>query len=230
MNQKFLSGCCFFIATLCFAQSNLEKQVDSLYKEDQFYVGVTYNLIGNRPQSISQRGFSSGFLFGLIKDIPLNKQRNIGIGIGLGYAVNSFNHNLLVDKDENQVFTYEILNQNNSFTKNKFSNHLIEVPFEFRWRTSTATNYNFWRIYTGFKLSYVLSNSMRYEGDLGIIKHTNNPDFHNFQYGFTLSAGYNTWNLYIYYPMNSIFSKQAQLNDSPLNMSAIKLGLLFYIL
>ena len=31
--------------------------VDSLYKEDQFYVGMTYNLLVNRPNDINQSGF-----------------------------------------------------------------------------------------------------------------------------------------------------------------------------
>ena len=38
--------------------------------------------------------------FGFIKDIPLNKNRNFGLGIGIGGSLNSFNQNLLVDKIE----------------------------------------------------------------------------------------------------------------------------------
>ncbi|MDX1719680.1 MAG: hypothetical protein R3353_05945, partial [Salegentibacter mishustinae] len=34
--------------------------IDSLYREDQFYVGLTFNLISNKPDAISQSGFSGG--------------------------------------------------------------------------------------------------------------------------------------------------------------------------
>lgn len=215
--------------TSCFTQEISEKEVDSLYREDQFYAGVTYNLIGKTPNSLSQSGFSLGFHLGFIKDIPINKQRNIAIGIGFGYSANSFNQNLFINKDSRGNFNYEIL-ENNSFTKNKFSNHLIEFPIEFRWRTSTPIQYSFWRIYTGFKLGYVFTNTTKYKGDLGTVKLSNNKDFNNLQYGLTLSTGYNTWNLYLYYALNPIFSKDVELNGSSIDMNAFKIGLMFYIL
>ncbi|MCF7559312.1 PorT family protein [Sabulilitoribacter multivorans] len=213
----------------CYAQDSVVKEVDSLYKEDQFYAGVTYNLLGKQSNDLSQSGFSLGFHLGFIKDMPINEQRNVAIGIGLGYSANSFNQNLLINKDSNGNYTYEILD-NSSFTKNKFSNHLIEIPFEFRWRTSTPTNYNFWRIYTGFKFGYAFANTSKYRGELGSIKYSNNQDFNEFQYGLTLSIGYNTWNLYVYYALNPILSNNAKLNGNNIDVNAVKIGLMFYIL
>jgi len=35
--------------------------VDSLYREDQFYIGFTYNSLFNKPAEVSQNKFSSGF-------------------------------------------------------------------------------------------------------------------------------------------------------------------------
>ncbi|WP_240491667.1 porin family protein [Flavivirga aquatica] len=206
------------------------KDIDSLYKEDQFYAGVTYNLIGKQPEKLSQRGFSLGFHLGFIKDMPINKKRNIAIGVGLGYSANSFNQNLLIRKEDTGDFVYSIVENNNTYSKNKFSNHLIEVPIEFRWRTSTPTDYDFWRIYAGFKVGYVLTNTAKYKGDLGRFKYNDNNDFENFQYGLTLTAGYNTWNIHFYYALNSIFSKDADLNGEDIDINAIKIGLMFYIL
>ncbi|WP_303318709.1 porin family protein [Flavivirga abyssicola] len=214
----------------CFAQEINDKEVDSLYKEDQFYAGVTYNLLGNMPKDVAQSGFSLGFHLGFIKDMPINKNRNLAIGVGLGYSSNSFNQNLLVDKDDMGRTIYSVLKDNNTFIKNKFSSHLIELPIEFRWRTSTATEYNFWRIYTGFKLGYIFAHTTKYRGDLGRIRYTNIEDFNNFQYGLTLSAGYNTWNIFLYYALNPIFSSDANLDGNQIDMNAIKIGLMFYIL
>ncbi|APY11201.1 hypothetical protein BWZ22_08065 [Seonamhaeicola sp. S2-3] len=219
-----LSG--FFNCVL--AQEQNIKEVDSLYKEDQFYAGATYNVLGKQPSDVSQSGFSLGFHLGYIKDIPINKRRNIALGLGLGYSANSFNQNIRINK-VNDVVTYTLL-EDSDYTKNKFSSHLIEVPFEFRWRTSTPTEYSFWRIYTGFKVGYMIAHSVKYKGDLGNIKFTDIEDFNDFQYGLTLSVGYNTWNLYMYYGLNPIFSEGATMNDENLDMNAVKIGLMFYFL
>jgi len=42
--------------------------------------------------------------------------------------------------------------------------------------------------------------------------------------------GYNTWNLYMYYALNPIFSGDVKLDGVSVDMNAIKIGLMFYIL
>src|SRR5690606_10878444 len=80
--------------------------VDEKYREDQFYFSVTYNLLQSKPEGMSQRGFSSGFHFGFIRDMPINDRRNIAIGVGLGLSSNSYNQNMLISKGENNDFVY----------------------------------------------------------------------------------------------------------------------------
>lgn len=218
------------IFQLSFSQEEENKAVDSLYKEDQFYAGITYNLLGNIPKNLSQSGFSTGFHLGFIKDMPINKNRDIAIGVGVGYSANSFNQNVLVNKADSGNFEFSLLNDSDTYSKNKFSMHLVELPIEFRWRTSTTTNYDFWRIYTGFKLSYLFAHTTKHIGDLGSLKHTNVSDFNDLQYGLTLSVGYNTWNVHLYYALNPIFSNNTTLDGNAFNMNAIKIGLMFYIL
>jgi hypothetical protein len=231
MKNILLILLCLCSVTNSFSQDekHLEEVVDSLYKEDQFYIGVTYNLLIKRPSGVSQSGFSSGFHLGYIKDMPINAKRDIAIGVGLGISSNSFNQNMLIDKDDNSDYTYSVLDDNEtSYTKNKFTTYMIEAPIEFRWRTSTPTEYKFWRIYTGFKFGYVLANSSKFVGD-STIKYNNISDFNKMQYGFTISAGYNTWNIHFYYALNTLF-KDAQLDSSSLDMHAVKIGLMLYLL
>jgi len=211
----------------CCAQERALKAQDSLYKEDQFYAGVTYNLVG---KELNQSGFSLGFHLGFIKDMPLNKNRNVAIGMGLGYSANAFNQNLFIDRNSSNFLEYSILTDRGTYSKNTFSTHSIEVPLEFRWRTSTASEYHFWRIYTGVKFGYIFGNRSNYQGDLGRITETNNSDFNPLQYGLTISAGYNTWNIHVYYGLNSIFTEDVKIDGERLEISAIKLGLIFYIL
>ncbi|RIA10883.1 outer membrane protein with beta-barrel domain [Flavobacteriaceae bacterium MAR_2010_72] len=204
--------------------------VDEKYREDQFYVSVTYNLLGNKPQGVSQNGFSGGFHVGFIRDMPINKARNLAFGLGLGISTNSYNQSLLISKEAN-TYQYSILNNSETpFTKNKFSAYAIELPFEFRWRTSTPTDYNFWRIYTGFKVSYRFYTASKFKGDSGSIELYNISDFNDFQYGLITSIGYSNININFYYALNDIFKDSAMVNDEPIGMNAIKIGLIYYIL
>jgi Outer membrane protein beta-barrel domain len=232
MKKPFLILLCFvFSVQILKAQETNEKAVDSLYREDQFYAGVSYNLLGEKPDNLSQNGFSLGFHLGFIKDMPLNANRNMAIGIGLGYSANTFNQNLLIDKGGSGNILFSVIDENTTaFSRNRFSQHLLELPIEFRWRTSTPTEYKFWRIYTGFKLGYVFANSTKFKGELGDINNKNIDTFNDFQYGLTLSIGYNTWNLYLYYALNPIFSSDVKLDGQSIDMNAIKIGLMFYIL
>jgi len=222
----------FLYAPFLYSQDNQnEVIIDSLYREDQFYAGVTYNLLGNMPSGVSQNGFSSGFLVGFIRDMPINKNRNIALGVGLGYSTNSFNQNLQISKDTNGDYIYTVLDGNSDFSKNKFSQHLIEIPIEFRWRSSTPSEYKFWRIYTGFKTSYVIANTSKYIGSPEDIKYTKISQFNDFQYALTFSFGYNTWNFYLNYSLNPIFESSAQTTEGDsIDMNALKIGLIFYML
>ena len=205
--------------------------IDNNYKEDQFYISVTYNLLGKKPEGVSQSGFSSGFHFGFIKDMPINKKRNKAIGIGLGLSTNSYNQTLLIEEN-NGTYNYSNLDDDVSFSKNKFTTYIVEMPIEYRWRTSTAEDYDFWRIYTGFKIGYVVHNSSKFNGSPNDIKLSNIKDFNAFQFGLTLSAGYSNVNFHFYYALNSIFDSNAKINSTgeAVEMNAIKIGLIFYIL
>lgn len=211
-------------------QDSIAKEVDNKYREDQFYASITYNLLGNRPEGVSQSGFSSGFHFGFIRDFPINTRRNVAFGVGFGLSANSFNHNFLITKDDIGNLDYTVLDKTEiDYTKNKFTTYMVEMPLQLRWRTSTAEEYKFWRIYTGVNIGYVLYNSSKFRGDLGTIKNSRIDSFNNLQYGLTMSAGYNTWNIYVYYGLNPIFNNATVKNQS-VDMNALKVGLIFYIL
>lgn len=232
---------CLLTNFIAFAQDDelklSEKASDTLvvtdenYREDQFYASITYNLLENRPDGVSQNGFSSGFHFGFIRDMPVNKRRNIAFGIGLGLSANSYNQTLLISEVNNNLI-YQVLIDDTSYSKNKFTTYLVEVPIEFRWRTSTIDTYDFWRIYTGIKFGYVIHNSSKYEGTPQNTRLTGIDDFNKLQYGLTLSVGYSKFNAYCYYELHTIFDDKAKIsgNGSDINMNTIKIGLIFYIL
>ena len=217
--------CNVFVAV--YAQTNKVVESDSLYREDQIYIGVTYNALVNLPNGASQNSFSTGFHLGLIRDFPINKQRDVAIGFGFGYSINTFNQNIRISATSPP--TYTIL-KGIDYSKNNFSQHLLEAPLEFRWRTSNAETYKFWRVYTGVKVGYLLVSKSVYKGKTENETHRGLAGLNTWQYGLTLSVGYNTWNGYVYYGLNPIFDSNASTSTQSIEMNALKIGLIFYLL
>ena len=119
--------CIFLFSILCYSQIN---EVDDKYREDQIYFGVFYNSLINSPTDFNQNKFSSSINLGFIRDIPLNKSRNFGIGLGLGYSNSSFHNNLKFSNSNNQLEA-KIISDLDSFTKNKWVLNELELPFIF---------------------------------------------------------------------------------------------------
>lgn len=205
-----------------------EVKVDSLYREDQFYFGLTYNTLQQKPVGVSQSKFSTGLSAGFLRDMPINKDRTHAIAVGLGFTYNNYIQNLAI-KGTEEMPVYSVIDGKTVYNKNKFSQLLVDLPIEFRWRTSTYESYKFWRIYGGVKLSYVLYNKSLFTDDQSKVVINNNKDLNKLLYGLYLSAGYNTINVYAYYGLNSIF-KTAKIDGEKINMRSLNIGIIFYIL
>lgn len=224
--------CAFFllVSLLVHGQSEdvTDEKTQSRYLEDQFYIGIGYNILLEKPDNVVQRSLSYNLQTGFIKDIPLNQRRNFGIGLGMGYAVNSYYSNVVATNADSNV-SYEVMDESN-FKRNKLETHAVEFPLELRWRTSTADEYKFWRIYAGAKLSYVFSGRSRLAMDGGT-EGFSNPDIENLQYGLVLNFGYNTWNLHVYYGLNPLLENGTNLESGgTIDFRVLRIGVIFYIL
>jgi len=230
MRKIFVFIALLYSIALFSQEENTEIKIDDpKYREDQFYIGISYNFLENKPLDMSQQGLSGGLHLGFIRDFPINKQRNIAFGIGLGYSNNSYNHNLFVKEEKGRV-SYQILNNDVvGFSKNKLNIHIAEMPLQFRWRTSTSENYKFWRVYTGVKIGYVFNSVVKYKGGLGDFKQNNTPHLKKLRTTADISFGWNTWNFYVAYSLNRLFSDEAMVNGEAIDVTEIKFGLMFYL-
>lgn len=199
---------------------------DARYFEDQFYAGVTYNFITDKPTNVSQRNLSYGLQAGFIKDIPVNSDRTVALGLGLGLGLNAYYSNLIASDTENGI-EYSI--STNDFRRSKLQTHLLEVPFELRFRNSTPDEYKFWRLYTGVKFGYVFNARSKFVSD-DLNTSFNNSDVESFQYGITLNLGYNTFNIQAYYSLTNLFNDNAVVNGEAITIKPLNIGLIFYIL
>lgn len=220
-----------FFYSLTFAQELIPQSEDDLcYREDQFYIGVSYNVFAFTPSGMNPEGISAGFQFGFLRDFPINKRRNLAIAIGAGFSYDQFGQNLFINENGQGTTSFEILASNQDFLRNRLSLSVVEAPIEFRWRSSTPSNYKFWRVYAGFRLGYTVWNQSSLKRFNETVKIQNITELEKLRMGASLSLGYNKFNLFAYYSINPFFNEDAVTNDGQkVNFHGIKVGLIFYI-
>ena len=229
MRNAFCILVALVFLTLSMNAQEADQEVDLNYLEDQFYVGLTYNFILNKPADINQQNLSYGLQLGFIKDLPLNSSRTFALGVGMGYAVNSYYTNLSIVELAND-FQYGIVDSDLGAKRNKLETHLLEIPIEFRWRNSTPTEYKFWRLYLGAKLGYAFGSRSKLVTDSGKDSFYV-TDVEKFRYGLMANFGYNTFNIHVYYALNNLFKDGLSLDTGQdLTFTPLRIGFIFYIL
>lgn len=206
------------LASFALAQS----PADSSYREDQIYASIGYPLLINTPEGVTQNKLSHAFSLGFIRDMPINAIRNLAFGLGLGIAYNVVYTNLqFTDDMETTAFvSSDVINQWNSVD--------AEIPLEFRWRSSSPTNYQFWRVYAGVVGHYSFSANQLTK--TGMIRNKITLPTQKFRLALRLNVGNNTWNLTYTHPIDSFFDlDKSAHNKSFSQLKTAKLGLIFYI-
>ena len=209
-----------FFVTIGFSQSETKPVVDSLFREDQFYVSISYNFLQNKPDNFSQYSFSTGLSAGFLRDFPISDNRHWAIAPGIGYSFNDLKQNIDFSSISNGSET--------EIVKSRILLHYIDLPLEIRWRNATPDSHKFWRIYGGFMASYLINGKFKYEGSFGSGTENINDLLNKFQYATYLTFGFNTWNAYIHYGLNPFFDKNKTTTEN--NVTTLKIGLIFYIL
>jgi hypothetical protein len=207
-----------WIPFFCFSQEIKPIEMDSLYREDQFYASLSYNLVQNRPDGFKQFSFSPGITFGILRDFPISKNRHWAIAPGIGYSYNNIKQ--FINSEEIVGATENTTSEN---IRTIITTHSMDFPLEIRWRNSTQNSHSFWRIYTGLKTSYVFNSKLKLESTTESTKESISDEINRWQYGAYISVGFNTWNPYIYYGLNPIFKEGSK-------MSNFNVGFIFYIL
>jgi hypothetical protein len=208
-----------------------ESDSDTKYREDQFYIGVTYNFLSDVPNGVKISGLSGGFQFGYLRDMPINKRRNLAIAVGVGLAFNEYGQLLFIGEAPDGKTIFTVLNDPNvEFTSNRFNTSTIDVPIEFRWRSSTAEIYQFWRIYAGFRIGYAYWYKSTFTQPGNNVSQTNIPEFQKLRLGTSLTFGYSSFNFTASYSLNPFFKDAITTDGQEVNFRTIKLGIVFYIL
>ena len=217
----------FLLLMLLGFQALAQQVEDSLaYREDQFYLDVNLLLQGSDIENFRQNGFSRSLHLGYLRDIPFTKKGTHALALGLGYGYQRLVNTLDIDQEEG-LYVYSIPDNIRSL-RNVFSYHQLQLPVELRWRTSTISDYDFWRVYLSYRFSYQFA--ARYQPFFG-------PDFRlvdqltPWQHSFGISLGYGSWNLRFSYEIQPLLNEDIQLETgATLRFYPIHLGLIFYFL
>ena len=216
----FFIGC----SSIAFSQKD-SLQLGSKYAEDQLYFLISYNQLFDQPSLVKGSGFSYGLSAGFMKDLILNKKGSISLALGFGYNYDLLNHGLTIAKENHEV-TFQV---DNSGAINTLTIHNLEFPFEFRWRNSDAQTYKFWRVYMGVKASYNVSNNFKFTDQSNSFSYKNVSRFNSWQYGLTLSVGYDVFTAHMYYGLTPML-KDTMLGTTDISSKTMRIGLIFYFL
>ena len=216
----FFIGC----SSISFSQKD-SLQLGSKYAEDQLYFLISYNQLFDQPSLVKGSGFSYGLSAGFMKDLILNKKGSISMALGIGYNYDLLNHGLTIAKENNEV-TFQV---DNYGAINTLTIHNLEFPFEFRWRDSDAQTYKFWRVYMGVKASYNVSNNFKFTDQSNSFSFKNVSRFNSWQYGLTLSIGYDVFTAHMYYGLTPML-KDTMLGTTDISSKTMRIGLIFYFL
>ncbi len=204
--------------------------IDYEYREDQFYFNLTYNLVRGVPNDVNVRGFTGGLGFGFVRDMPINKRRNLALGLGAGFSFNRYGQNLFIGEDENENTIFSVLEGNTDYDINRFTTASLEMPLEIRWRTSTGEKYKFWRVYTGLRVGYTFWYKSYFTQDNNKVSQTNISEFQPISLTPTFSFGFNKINFFASYTITPFFKDGQTDIGEEVGFNPLKLGFIFYIL
>ena len=212
----------YFILLLIASFALAQTPADLLYREDQIYASVGYPLLIDVPEALTQNKLSHTFSLGFVRDMPINRARNLAFGLGFGLNYNVVHTNLQFTENM-EAYTY--LSSN---VTNQWNNLDLEIPLEFRWRSSVPLNYQFWRAYAGLVGYYTLSANQRTR--TALIDSITSLSVQKFRLALRLNVGNNTWNLTYTHPIDSFFDYDKSPHNKLFSQLKIaKLGLVFYI-
>ena len=194
------------------------------FREDQLYWSIAYPYFSNAPNTLIQNKLSYAFSVGFVRDMPINKQRSLAVGIGLGYDQATIYNNNLFTYARNNISATVI---EGGYQQNYLRMQSLAVPLELRWRNATETKHAFWRIHTGVSVHFPMQFKSYNKTSTGQINTTKLPSKGTIL-RWNVHFGFNTWNISIAHDMQPWATFGALNREFDMNFT--KIGLIFYIL
>jgi len=163
------------------------------FREDQIYLSIAYPYFSDAPNTLIQNKLSYAFSIGFIRDIPINSQRTLAVGVGLGFDQATLNNNTLFTQTGNKIDALVI---EEGYKQNYLRMQSLTVPLELRWRNATETKHAFWRIHTGVSVHFPMQLKSHAKTRTGQVYTTKLP-YEGSVLRWNVHFGFNTWNISI---------------------------------
>lgn len=208
-----------------------ESLAEEFYREDQFYIALSYDLLSEVPEAVATRGLIGGVQLGFVRDWPLSSQGNWALGTGIGLGYDRYGQNIIAQSSQGALPSWTIEQSPSAIEANSLQITALEFPLELRWRTSDAQTYKFWRVYAGAKWSQHLSAKTVFKGPDNSETLTDLPQLRRGIWYATFSFGYGIFNAQIQWGLTPLLREvQDSATEQSIGLRPIKLGIMFYIL
>jgi hypothetical protein len=128
---------------------------------------------------------------------------HLGIAYGIGISSTNVNSNARFDQINNNTILNPI--DSTQYNMNKLSTNYIEIPLEFRFRTSHIHNGNRFKIAIGAKAGYLLQDHLKFVSDSIKEKLYNTPNIDPWRFCAIGRIGYGKFSLTGFYGLNTLF-------------------------
>lgn len=184
-------------------------------KYDRLVFDLYYNTWLGENNSVKTKWYSLGFNANFMFDIPFNRKSTASFAIGVGFSHLNIYHNgtLAVDSTYTTTTLSALSSDAPQRKQNKFVSNYLQIPLEFRFRTSGVKHFKF---YVGGVIGVRLNSYEKWkEGSLKF-KQFNFPDIARFRYGVTARIGIRNWSIYGAYFISDLFKNDSSSKLNPL--------------
>jgi len=205
--------------------------------QDRLIFDVFLDIWQDTPDEIDLEIFNRGVNIALVYDYPIGYS-NFSVASGISFT----SHNMYSDhwysySSELDGYKFIKIDEQLSYSNNKISLNYIDLPVEFRFRTTPTRDFpHTFRVALGAKLGFLVQSHTKYVGDYFVENDENNnirsirykehslDNIEDWRYGIMARIGYGNVNITAYYPLTGIF-KHNNFTD----MRPISIGLSFII-
>jgi len=157
----------------------------------------------NSPADLEIRPRSNHHTLSLMSDIRIGGP--LHLGFGLAYSSENWHSNISVQSDRQSGIESYGYWTDDEFQFNKINAKYLELPVELRLQTRSNSSGNFWRLVLGFRGGVRIRGYATFENENFRQRLERLGDLNRWKAGLYTRIGYDWFNLYGYYGLNSLF-------------------------
>lgn len=191
-----------------------EYKSDKKPHQDMLLVDLNWDRLLGLNDPVKQKWYGRGVGVSLMYDYPLNKNGNVSVAIGGGFASHNYYTNALITKIDSSNVSYFMDVPDSVRSRGKVSANFIDIPVELRFRTNEDKRGYRWKLAVGARLGYQLDvHEKIFDGTGRKYKTYYYPHTALFRYGPVVRVGYGSLMLTGFYSVSTFFEPGFGLND-----------------